>query len=225
MEEPVFTHDNLSERVADYIRRGLLYSNRYKKGQHMLENEIAEELQISRAPVREALRELEGQGLLVFVPRKGVFVANFDQEDMLEIYDIRYMLESRVMEILIEQNKLNETDFVNLRGFVNEMVKISENGLKLEEYVASFSENDIAFHRYLWTKANRKWSAKILRNLYYQLRLAIIQDLIIEHDLARSAAMHYEIVDCLEKRDLSGAKEAFVRHIVTLERKKATSQS
>ena len=93
MEEPVFTHDNLSERVADYIRRGLLYSNRYKKGQHMLENEIAEELQISRAPVREALRELEGQGLLVFVPRKGVFVANFDQEDMLEIYDIRYMLE------------------------------------------------------------------------------------------------------------------------------------
>ncbi len=215
-KEKPFVHENLGNRVAEYLREEILWTGGLKKGEHIQEKDIAARLGISRAPVREALKELEHQGLVVFIPRKGTFVADFYQEDLLEIYDIRYMMESRVLETIIKNESLGAEDFKKLREIIDEMVKLSENDLSMEEKIPAFSEHDIAFHQYIWEKSGRKWSFKILSNLYYQLRLAMMQDLIMEQDIERSAAMHYDIIDCLAAKDLEGAKKALVRHIATL---------
>ncbi|GAB6281229.1 MAG: GntR family transcriptional regulator [Thermovirga sp.] len=216
MRENRFVYENLNRRVAEYLREEILWSGRFRTGQHIREMEIAGRLNISRAPVREALRELEHQGLVEYVPRRGTYVATFDHDDLMEIYDIRYMIESRVFETVIEQKKLTPEDFRKLRSIIDEMVAMSKEDIPQEKKITDFSEYDIMFHRYIWEKSGRKWSFKILSDLYYQLRLAMMQDMIMEQDMERSAAMHYDIIDCLENRDLEGAKKMWVRHIATL---------
>jgi DNA-binding GntR family transcriptional regulator len=211
-----FVHENLGNRVAEYLREEILWTGVHRKGEHIQEKDIAARLGISRAPVREGLKELEHQGLVEFIPRKGTFVADFDQEDLVEIYDIRHMMETRVFETVIGKDCLGAEDFRKLRSIVDEMVELARSDLAMEEKIAAFSEHDIAFHQYIWEKSGRNWSYRILSNLYYQLRLAMMQDLIMEQDIERSAVMHYAIVDSLEARDLNGAKEALVRHIATL---------
>ncbi|KRT36398.1 GntR family transcriptional regulator [Acetomicrobium hydrogeniformans] len=218
MENRNFTHESLSQKVAEFLREEILWSGKYHKGQHVEESEIAERLNISRAPVREALRELENQGLLIYVPRKGTFIPNFDHDDMMEILDIRYMIESRVFEILIKKDMLTEEDFSNLRKIVDDMVASARSDEPMEKKISAFSEYDITFHKYLWETSGRKWSNRILRDLYYQLRLAMMQDLIMEQDIELSAVMHYDIIDSLKHKDLDRAKKMLVKHILSLNR-------
>jgi len=211
-----FVHENLNRRVAEYLREEILWSGRFITGQHIQEMEIAEELEISRAPVREALRELEHQGLVKYLPRRGTYVAKFDHDDFIEIVDIRLMIETRVFETIIQEKKLEPCDFAVLRSMVDEMLNIAKADSPIESRNTVFSEHDIAFHRYIWEKSGRKWSLKILTDMYYQLRLAMMQDMIMEQDMETSAAMHYGIIDCLEDGDLEGAKERLLRHIFSL---------
>ena len=67
-----FTRDNLSGVVVDYIKESIL-SGKYKEGEHILETEVAFELGISRAPVREGIKELEKEGIVTTIPRKGTY--------------------------------------------------------------------------------------------------------------------------------------------------------
>ncbi|MDY0179395.1 MAG: GntR family transcriptional regulator, partial [Synergistaceae bacterium] len=117
--ESRFSHENLNRKVAEYLREEILWSGRFRTGQHIQEMEIAEELNISRAPVREALRELEHQGIVNYLPRRGTFVATFDHDDFQEIADIRFMIESRVIDILVGEGRLGPEDFRRLRGLID----------------------------------------------------------------------------------------------------------
>ncbi len=211
-----FCHENLNRKVAEYLREEILWSGRFKTGQHIQEMDIAEQLNISRAPVREALRELEHQGLVNYLPRRGTFVATFDHDDFLEIVDIRYMIESRVLETIVVNRKLSPGDIMELRGIVDDMVALAGNDVPIEDKVTDFSEKDISFHKFVWERSGRKWSYKILTDMYYQLRLAMMQDMIMEQDMKVSAEMHYGIIDSLENNDLEGAKKTLLRHIFTL---------
>jgi DNA-binding GntR family transcriptional regulator len=170
--------------------------------------------------VREALRELEHEGLVEYIPRRGVYVASFDKEDFLEIVDIRYAIESRVYEAIVKNNRLTPEDFKKLRSMIDVMVALAKEETDETGKTAAIAEQDINFHRYIWEKSGRKWSYKILSNLYYQLRLALMEDWIIEQgmaqDLERSVILHYDIVNCLEKGDVEGAKRILLRHIFTL---------
>jgi len=216
----MFVHENLNRQVAEFLREEILWSGRLKHGQHIQEVEIAEQLGISRAPVREALRELEHEGLVEYVPRRGTYVASFDKDDFDEIVDIRFTLESRVYESIIRNRRLNEEDFRELKSMIDKMVALSGEDAPQDERTAAVAEEDVKFHRYLWEKSGRKWSYKILTNLYYQLRLAMKEDWIREgdilQDLGKSAAMHYEILDSLKTGDLERAREVLLGHIYAL---------
>jgi len=220
LRESTFVHENLNRRVVEFLREEILWSGRLRHGQHIQEMEIAEQLNISRAPVREALRELEHEGLVEYVPRKGTYVASFDKDDFAEIVDIRFTLESRVYESIIKNRSLNEEDFRKLRSIIDVMVALAGGDAAQDEKTAAVAEQDIKFHRYLWKKSARKWSYRILSDLYYQLRLAMKEDWIKEtdilQDMEKSATMHYDIVDSLEAGDLERAKEVLLHHIYVL---------
>ncbi len=220
MRESRFVYENLNRRVVEFLREEILWSGLLKHGQHIQEVEIAERLGISRAPVREALRELEHEGLVEYVPRKGTYVASFDKDDFVEIVDIRFALESRVYESIIRNRRLNEEDFRKLRSMIDKMVALAGEDAPQDEKTAAVAEQDVRFHRYLWEKSGRKWSYRILTNLYYQLRLAMKEDWIREtnilQDMKKSAAMHYDIVDSLETGDLERGKEVLLGHIYAL---------
>lgn len=210
----IFKNESLRNRVADHIRREILLGHRFKKGEHLREVELAKRLDISRSTLREALKELEAQGLVCTIPRKGTFISDFDHEDFIEIYRLRYLLETDIYRVLIEQSLLSEYDFKELRKIIDQMVEITDSDLSDQEMFIRFNDLDIAFHCYLWERSGKKWFIQMLKNIFFQLRLAMLQDLILEDNIESSASIHYQIVDALEKGDLEETMKALRKHIL-----------
>jgi DNA-binding GntR family transcriptional regulator len=216
MEREFFRNENLSNRVADFIRRKILLGKEFRKGDHLREVELSEKLNISRSTLREALKELEKQGLVRTVPRKGTFVSDFDHDDFVEIYEIRYLLETRIYQELIEKQLLSAQDFANLRKMIDEMVDITSSSKPVEDRLEEFNERDISFHSYLWKRSEKKWFLSMLENIFYQLRLAMFQDLVLENNMERSAEMHYQLINALENKDIEKSREYLKDHILVM---------
>lgn len=86
------THSYLREKVAEELRRGIL-SGRFEPGERLVEERLAEELGVSRNPIREAIRTLTSEGLIEVSPRRGAIVASLSQEEADELLEVRAALE------------------------------------------------------------------------------------------------------------------------------------
>jgi len=95
---------------------------RFAPGQWLQENELAERLCVSRSPIREALRQLASDGLVVEIPNKGVFVKEFTARDIEEIFDLRVLLEDYAISKL--QHHLTTADMQQLIDCLNEMERL-----------------------------------------------------------------------------------------------------
>jgi len=210
-----FSHKSLKSEVADYLKEQIFLEN-YVGGDRIVESNVADELDVSRAPVREAIKELESQGLVETVPRKGTFVVEFNQDEIQELFDIRVMLEERVFEILIKEKILTEDDFNYLEDLVDEMVYIAESNKDKNEKIVLVNKRDMKFHSYLWKKSKSKWTNKILTTLYYQLQLAMIIDAKKEDNLKEASLKHKDIIKCLKEHNVKKTKQAVIDHIRTL---------
>ncbi len=210
-----FSHNSLSNMVVQYLKEEIFLEN-YKEGDRILEAQIAEELDISRAPVREAIKELENQGLVETIPRKGTFVIQLSQKDIQELFNIRIMLENRLLEKIINEDLLDEEDFKYLEGLVQDMIKTAESTEDENRKVLEVNKRDVAFHHHLWKKSESKWTIKILTGLYFQLQLAMLIDAKKEENLVQSAKQHFNIIKSLQEKDCKKAKESLRNHIITL---------
>jgi len=210
-----FVYKSLKSKVVDYLKEKIFLKD-YIGGDRIIESKIAEELDISRAPVREAIKELESDGLVETIPRKGTFVIDFDQKEIQELFDIRVMLEERVFKILIESNLLSQEDYEYLENLINEMVEISESNKDENIKIIEVNKRDMKFHSYLWKKSNSKWTNKILTTLYNQLQLAMILDAKKEENLREASLKHKDILKCLKKESVKETKRAVINHIKSL---------
>lgn len=103
----------LRGEVANLLRKYILESD-IPSGERLIETEIAGQLGVSRTPVREALRMLESEGLVKFVPRKGLFVSEYTEEDIVEYYTIREALEVCAVKIIIDRITPEEISEIEL---------------------------------------------------------------------------------------------------------------
>ncbi|MHB1405375.1 MAG: GntR family transcriptional regulator [Desulfitobacteriaceae bacterium] len=209
-----YNHENLSAIVIKYLKRKILIGE-FKEGDHIPEANVAEELGISRAPVREGIRELQNQGLVQFVPRKGNFVAKFNMEDVKEIFDIRIQLENSVLEILIKEKLLSAKDIEKLYGIIDEMVAIANEDGNNPTKIVRLNEKDMEFHIFLWRKSNSKRRIKILTDLFFQLQMAMVIDTKLTGNLDVTAKEHNDIMKYLVLGDLENCKQALKNHIIT----------
>jgi DNA-binding GntR family transcriptional regulator len=104
---------SLREQALEAIRQGIL-DGRYAPGSLLSENQLAEELQISRTPIREALRELAGGGLVRILPQRGIIVSELSVQDIVEVYQLREQLEGFAVRIAAE--RLGPADAEALRA-------------------------------------------------------------------------------------------------------------
>ena len=213
-----FEPKSLSKQVVDYIKEEIFMEN-YTGGDRIPETKIANELNISRAPVREAFKELENMGFVEIISRKGTFVVDFKENEVQELYEIRVILEEKIFKKLIENNILTEDDFEYLEELIEDMVEIAKSDKNENEKVFEVNKLDMKFHRYLWCKSESKWTIKILTTLYNQLQLAMILDAKKEENLVKASLKHKKIIANLKNDDLEGTKNAVIEHIKTLSKK------
>ena len=97
--QPLQAPRSLAEDAADRIREQILAGG-FRQGEHLVEAKIAEQLNISRGPVREAFKLLRAEGLLNEEPRRGTFVVSLSADDVREIYGLRAALEGRAARLI-----------------------------------------------------------------------------------------------------------------------------
>jgi len=209
-----YQRDNLCSVVVDYIKERIL-SGEYKTGEHVLESEVALKLGISRAPVREGLKELEKEGIVTVVPRKGTYITKFNLEDIKEVFDIRLLLENNILEILINENRMKEEDFKALEGIVHDMVKIANGKEDDPEKAILINMKDMEFHKFLWQKSGSSRRVEILTGIFFQLRMAMLYDTNKTGNLLITATDHYEIIKHMRNKELENCKKALREHIIS----------
>jgi DNA-binding GntR family transcriptional regulator len=108
----VLTEDELSpirEKVYRYIKQAIV-SGEYKSGERIIERELADQLNVSRTPIREALFRLESQGFVKTLPRKGVIVSKLSPEEIIEIFTILSALESLAMKLAAQKARQEDKE-------------------------------------------------------------------------------------------------------------------
>jgi len=128
---PPIKFDNMGyirESVFSILRNAIL-DEKLEPGQRLVERDIAEQLQISRTPVREAIRKLESEKLVTHIPRKGVVVSGFTKEDIIEIQIIRISLEA--LSCSIAATKIKNEDLERLYFINNKMLEAHNDVEKL----------------------------------------------------------------------------------------------
>ncbi len=164
-----------------------------KPGERILESHIATELGNSRAPVREALRQLESEGLLVSWPHRGTYVVQFSAQDAYEIYSLRAALEGFAVSLVAA--KCNESVIARLQQSVDEMHRGAETSDLLR-----MTEADMRFHEILCQAAEHKRLFEVWMSMSMQIRAFVsIPD---RQYLAPSdvVARHQAVVAAIRKR-------------------------
>jgi len=219
-----YQRDNLCVVVADFIKEQIL-TGRYKAGDHVLEQEIAGTLGISRSPVREGIKELEKEGIVTVTPRKGTCITSFTTKDIKEVFDIRILHENDIFRILIEEDRLTGADFETLETMVANMIAVVESQRDEVAKAVLINQMDMEFHRYIWGKTDSKRRMNILQGIYFQLRIAMLYDTDKTGDLMLTATSHLKIVEALRMKDLEACKKALVDHIVSYREGKFTESA
>lgn len=208
MEWRNLTNERMSlvSSVEDGIRKALV-AGHIKPGERLVEAKIAKDMGISRAPVREAFRILEQQGLITISPRKGAYVTAISRKDVEEVFSLREVLECFAIRQAIEKQTFSTSDLAHMQELVDEMGVSPHINDPLERL-----RPDIEFHRLIWKKSNHCLLLECLINLEPRMqRLMMVTDL---YDHQGDVAAHQVIVDAVRKGDVDLAVESVRQHII-----------
>ena len=192
----------LSSQMFDYLRREIIVSSEFKDGVYIREGDIAERLGVSRAPVREALKQMEMMGLVVSVPRRGVKVRLFSKEELDELYEMRVILEGVVFRTIVENGLFTSEVRPKFEKMLEELLRICEGEGSRRDKILLFCDRDLAFHKSLAELSGKIWTSRALETLYCQLHLALLGELEEVEVLTDLVRLHYHIIEYLSSGDL-----------------------
>ncbi len=208
--EPHDDERSLRYTVYEAIKENIL-EGKYKAGDSLTENRIAEELNVSRTPVREAIRQLEFEDLVVSIPNRGVFVMGLSRQDAKDIYDIRKLIEGQIICWAVDRitkdelNKLYE--IVELMEFYTKK-NDSENLARL----------DTNFHKTIYDACKSKHLNRMFTCLHSNMQLARQISLKKPERAEQSLSEHKMILEAIERRDKKIASKLMLEHVRTAEK-------
>ncbi len=195
----------LAARVQERLREAIL-TDTLKAGSRIDQNQIAEALRVSLAPVREAMKGLEAEGLVTILPRRGAFVSDVSVDDMDDLYVARAMVEGEA--IFHAVLRLTDDDFSNLQRIIERMVQVTKAG-DISGYIALNRD----FHLHIYDALDNPYILQVIHNLWKRSELYRYRYMYVSHDHERVHREHQHILDLCRRRDQSGSREAAVMHI------------
>jgi DNA-binding GntR family transcriptional regulator len=195
--------DTLATQAYQAIRLALLHGQ-LRPDQFYSENSVAVMLGISRTPAREALRQLETEGLIEVLPQRGFRVRHISAPELVEFYELRGMLEAYVVRSLCQ--RLDERHVGSLRHILaRQQIAVAD--------VTEFIGLDEEFHLSMARMAGLQRTARIvasLRGVLWLMGTRIVDDPLRRADVIRE---HEAVLAALERRDEQAAVEAITHHV------------
>lgn len=196
---------SLRGRVFNRIREDIL-SGKYKQNEELKENTIAVELGVSRTPVREALRQLELEGLVSVVPNKGAYVNGISTKDIQDIYIIRSYLEGLCARWACENIKENQIEELE------EIIYLSEFHAKKDHH-EQMLELDNKFHEIIYEASQSKILEHVLSDFHHYVKRVRKVTLSSMTRAIDSNHEHTAIVEAIKLHDADRAEELAKEHI------------
>ena len=207
---PISRAKSLKEQAYDKIKE-LIITGSLQPGELHNEKRLAEALGVSRTPVREALLELSREGMVTFVPGKGVEICKFTAEQVREVFEIRKIIEGYIIEKITE--RLTDKDIKEIDQNISHQEKTM-----VERDRLAFIEYDKQFHLYIASKIGNKQIESILDNLRDQIHLMGIRAVEDHSRMLQVIKEHRKICSGLKERDPKKTHEALMNHLDNTEK-------
>jgi DNA-binding GntR family transcriptional regulator len=189
------------ERIRDAILRGTLLP-----GSRIDQNQLAQELNTSLIPVREALKKLESEGFVQIIPRRGAFVVDISLTDLEHLYHARQIIEGQAAYLAAP--RLNDSDLTQLADIALQLQK----ALNRDDY-EKFTRLNQAFHFVIYNAAGNKYLVEMISGLWelaerYRYRYQFVKG---QHDLIN--AEHQAILEAAQNHDAERLQMMIEQHI------------
>ena len=195
----------LRDIVFENLRTAIL-EGELKAGKRLMEVQLAEQLGVSRTPIREAIRKLELEGLVVMLPRKGAYVANMSFKDLIDVLEIRASLEGLAAYLAAERRRDEDIDELE------RVAKEFEKSVR-ETNIDNVLKKDIEFHEKIFLMANNKKLYQIITSLWEQVhrfRVTYVSNYEASLSLVDE---HNKILEAIKSGDSELAKKYATEHI------------
>ncbi len=198
------SYRTMQEIVTDSIREAIL-SGKYSPGEHLITDEIARDLGVSRMPVREALHRLEVIGLVTTLPHKGAVVTELSEAEIIESYHIRAVLDGLATRLAAPH--LIASDYARLKEILQQM----DQTVEAKDMVGLLAVNR-AFHEVIWQAAHAPRLRALLQNLYDASERFRNISILLPGRIDEITQDHRLIVQTLEKGDVASAERYANEH-------------
>ena len=202
--QPLAAPRSLAEDAADRIREQILGGG-FGQGEHLVEAKIADQLNISRGPVREAFKLLRAEGLLTEEPRRGTFVVSLTAQDVREIYGLRAALEGRAARLIARAQ--DPAALARLRRLADGIDREVAAG-----DAAAASRADLAFHEGLCELCGNARIHEVFMRYVPTLRGLLRLDEQVLRSLDEISLQHRPFVDAIEAGDEEKAARLLSEH-------------
>lgn len=207
MQLQEMTHLPLQSRIADVLREAILCGE-LRPGQVLTEVGLSQQLQVSRAPVREAFRSLGKEGLLESIPYKGTRVRPLTRTDIDETYSLRGQLEAFAVTRIVARTKA--VDFTPLETICRTMQELAAAG-----DVAGLNREDERFHKTIIELADHALLMSVWTTLALRVRQIMTLRNLQNRNPMEVALNHPPIVAALKAKDLNGTLSYLERHVAS----------
>ncbi len=202
MKKPMEKHLTLREKILENIRESIV-SGSLKAGSRVSEPELAERYGISRTPVREAFRQLETEGYLTVIPRRGAIVSQFTPKDVEEFYAIKSIMEGYAAHRACEN--FTEKDLDRLQGINDKLAELARAG-----DIKNFFKVHNSFHELFIKAADNEKLRELIAGLVTKFQRLRFTSLSLPGRMEVSVQEHEKIIGAFRKKDADLA-ETLVR--------------
>jgi len=195
----------LRDVVFNTLRTAII-TGEFAPGERLMEISLAERLGVSRTPVREAIRKLELEGLVVMIPRRGAEVARITEAGLKEVLEVRCAIEELAVELACKRS--DKASLEQLKEAHQKFVDAVEGGDTLE-----ITNQDESFHECIFAMSRNKRLVQVVHNLKEQMfryRMEYVKDVSYHQELIRE---HEELLLAISKGREEEAREIMKHHI------------
>ena len=210
MEQNLKVNENeylpLRDVVFKTLRQAIL-KGELEPGERLMEIQLAERLGVSRTPIREAIRKLELEGLVIMIPRKGAEVADITEKSLRDVLEVRKALEELAVQLACEKITQEELE---------ELEKAGENFKKVlnrSKDITEVAEADVRFHDVIYMATDNQKLIHLLNKLreqMYRYRVEYLKNPDVHEQLIQE---HEEIVYHIKRREKAEATAVTCQHI------------
>ncbi|GAB1475923.1 GntR family transcriptional regulator [Bacillota bacterium] len=196
---------SLSEEIENILRERIL-KGKYEIGERLKENRIADELKVSRTPVREAFRQLEKEGLIKTIPNRGSFTFGLTRRDIQDIYTVRAVVEALAVEWAADRISDQE-----LRKLEDAFERMEFYTLKKDS--EKVLENNKIFHEIIYDASESRFLAQILKSYQEYVENTRKATVYYSDNLPSILDEHRGILEAIRQKDKAMAVERITAHL------------